>query len=80
MLGLCYDRMGMTDLAASQYEEAISEIQIMDDTKKELLYNLALLYEKLGTEEKYLECLKEIYAVDYDYKDVAERVEQSYGG
>lgn len=80
MLGLCYDRMSMTDLAANQYEEAISEIQVMDDTKKELLYNLALLYEKLKNEEKYLECLKEIYAVDYDYKDVAERVEQSYGG
>jgi tetratricopeptide (TPR) repeat protein len=80
MLGLCYEEMGMTDLAANQYEEAIQELQIMDETKKELLYNLGLLYHKLDNEEKYLECLKQIYAVDYGYKDVAARVEGSYGG
>lgn len=80
MLGQCYDRMNMSDLAAGQFEEAIAELQVMDDTKKELLYNVGLLYDKLGKEEKYLESLKEIYAVDYGYKDVAERVEKSYGG
>ena len=80
MLGQCYDRMNMSDLAASQFEEAIAELQVMDDTKKELLYNVGLLYNKLDEEEKYLESLKEIYAVDYGYKDVAERVEKSYGG
>jgi len=80
MLGQCYDCMNMTDLAASQFEEAISEMQVMDDTKKELLYNLGLLYEKMDNQEKYLESLKQIYAVDYDYRDVAERVESSYGG
>ena len=79
MLGQCYDHMNMSDLAATQYEEAIKEIQVMDDTKKELLYNLALLYEKMDDKDRYLECLKQIYAVDYDYRDVADRVEQSYG-
>jgi len=79
-LGQCYERMGMTDLAAGQFEEAISELTGMDDTKKDLLYNLGLLYEKLGNHTKYLDCLKQIYAVDYGYRDVAERVEKSYGG
>ncbi len=79
-LGQCYERMGMTDLAASQFEEAISELTGMDETKKELLYNLGLLYEKLDNHAKYLEALKQIYAVDYGYRDVAERVEKSYGG
>jgi tetratricopeptide (TPR) repeat protein len=79
-LGQCYERMGMTDLAASQFEEAIMELTGMDDTKKDLLYNLGLLYEKLGNHAKYLESLKQIYAVDYGYRDVAERVERSYGG
>jgi len=79
-LGQCYDRMGMTDLAAGQFEEAIGELTGMDETKKELLYNLGLLYEKLGNHAKYLEALKQIYAVDYGYRDVAERVERSYGG
>jgi tetratricopeptide (TPR) repeat protein len=80
LLGQCYERMNMTDLATGQFEEAISELQAMDDTKKELLYNLGLLYEKLGNMPKYLEALKQIYAVDYVYRDVAERVERSYGG
>lgn len=78
LLGQCYDHMNMTDLAASQFEEAIKEMKVMDDTKKELLYNLALLYEKMGNKESYLSNLKEIYAVDYGYQDVADRVEKSY--
>lgn len=79
-LGQCYDSMGMTDLAAGQFEEAIAELTGMDDTKKELLYNLGLLYEKLGNQGKYIDSLKQIYAVDYGYRDVAARVESSYGG
>lgn len=79
MLGKCYDKMGMTDLAATQFEEAISELSAMDDTKKDALYNLALLYQSMDNKEKYLNNLKEIYAVDYGYRDVAERVESSYG-
>ncbi len=47
-LGQCYERMGMTDLAAGQFKEAIGEFTGMDDTKKELVYNVALLYETLG--------------------------------
>lgn len=80
MLGQCYDKMNMTDLAASQFKEAIDEMQVMDETKKDLLYNLGLLNEKMGKEEEYMDALKQIYAVDYGYKDVAERVEKSYGG
>jgi len=79
MLGQCYEKMSMTDLAIQQYEEAIKELQVMDDTKKELLYNIGLLHEKLGNKPGYLEALKQIYAVDYGYRDVAERVENSYG-
>ncbi len=80
LLGQCYENMNMTDLAAGQYEEALLELPTMDEVKKELLYNLGLLYEKLGNHTKYLDSLKQIYAVDYGYRDVADRVEKSYGG
>jgi hypothetical protein len=30
-------------------------------------------------QEKSIECMKQIYEVDYGYRDVAERVEGSYG-
>ncbi|MEQ1842132.1 MAG: tetratricopeptide repeat protein, partial [Verrucomicrobiales bacterium] len=75
LLGQCYENMNMTDLAATQYEEALTELPTMDEVKKELLYNLGLLYEKLGNTAKYMECLKQIYAVDYGYRDVAVRGE-----
>ena len=34
----------------------------------------------MGKKEEYLNCMKEIYESDYGYKDVAKRVEASYGG
>lgn len=50
----------------------------MDATKKDLLYNLGLVYEKMGDKEKSVGCMKQIYEIDYSYKDVARRVESSY--
>jgi tetratricopeptide (TPR) repeat protein len=78
LLGLCYRELGMLDLAVKQLEEASKEILSMDATKKEIVYNLGLVYEQMGEREKSLNCMKQIYEVDYNYKDVATRVESSY--
>jgi len=78
LLGRCYHELGMLDLAARQLEEAGKEILIMDAIKKEIIYNLGLVYEKTGEKEKSLSCMKQIYEADYGYKDVATRVEGSY--
>jgi tetratricopeptide (TPR) repeat protein len=79
MLGKCYTERNMLDLAAKTLTDAASEIPGMDGTKKDILYNLGLVYERMGNAEKSLECMKEIYEVDYGYLDVARRVEDSYG-
>jgi hypothetical protein len=50
----------------------------MDTMKKEIVYNLGRVYEKMGDKEKSLACMKQIYEADYGYKDVATRVERSY--
>jgi tetratricopeptide (TPR) repeat protein len=78
LLGRCYCELGMLDLAMKQLEEASSEVLSMDAMKKEILYNLGLVYERLGALEKSLNCMKQIYQADYGYKDVAKRVESSY--
>lgn len=78
MLGKCYDGRGMFDLAVGQLQGAANELQVMDETKKELLYTLGLVQLKTGNKEAAMESLKQIYAVDYGYRDVAERVESSY--
>jgi len=46
--------------------------------KKEIVYNLGLVYEKMSDWEMALACMKQIYEADYGFKDVAERVESSY--
>jgi tetratricopeptide (TPR) repeat protein len=78
LLGRCYAELGMLDLAMEQLEEASREIVSMDAMKKEILYNLGLVYERLGDREKSIACMKQIYQADYGYKDVARRVESSY--
>jgi len=78
LLGRCYRELGMMDLAMKQLEEASREIGSMDAMKKEIVYNLGLVYEQMGDREKSLSCMKQIYEADYGYKDVAERVESSY--
>ena len=78
VLGCCYGELGMLDLAMKQLEEASREILSMDVMKKEIVYNLGLTYDRMGELEKSLACMKQIYEVDYGYRDVAQRVESSY--
>jgi hypothetical protein len=50
----------------------------MDKTKKEVLYELGLIHDKVASKDDALNCFKQIYEVDYGYRDVAHRVESSY--
>jgi Flp pilus assembly protein TadD len=78
LLGLCYRELRMLDLAMKQFEQAAGEILTMDAMKKEIVYNLGIVYERTREREKSLSCMKQIYEVDCGYKDVAARVENSY--
>ena len=80
LLGRCYRELGMLDFAAKQLEEAAREILSMDSMKKEIVYNLGLVFEQSGDTQKSVDCMKQIYEVDYAYRDVAARVESSYTG
>ena len=78
LLGQCYVQKSMLDLAVKQFRDAAGETSTMDATKKDIVYNLGIVLEKLGKKDEYLECMKQIYEVDYGYRDVAARVESSY--
>jgi tetratricopeptide (TPR) repeat protein len=78
LLDCCYGELGMLDLAMKQLEEASHEIVSMDPLKKEIVYNLGIIYDRMNEPEKSLACMKQIYEVDYGYRDVAPRVESSY--
>ncbi len=78
LLGRCYSELKMYDLAANTLSTAASELTQMDAIKKDIVYNLGIVYERMGQKEKSVECMKQIYEIDYGYRDVAQRVEGSY--
>jgi len=65
-------------IAAEQLEKAASELHSMDETKKDILYELGLLNEAMGRTEKAHDFFKQIYAVDIGYKEVAQKIEKTY--
>ncbi len=78
LLGRCFKAKNMFDLAIKQLADALADLHAMDNTKKEVLYDKGLIHEEMGDKENALECFKQIYEVDYGYRDVAQRVESSY--
>lgn len=78
LLGRTFAAKGMTDLAIKQLSDANSELTVMDNVKKEILYELGCIYHEAGRKDEALDCFKQIYEVDYGYRDVAARVEGSY--
>ncbi len=80
LLGLTFKAKGMLDMAVKQLSDALGDLVGMDNTKKEVLYEKGLIHEAMGDQAGALEAFKQIYEVDYGYRDVAQRVESSYGG
>ena len=78
-LGRSFDAKTMYDIAISQLEEALEDLHAMDGTKKEVLYEIGLIYMKMDKKDEALHNFKQIYEVDYGYRDVAQRVEDAYG-
>ncbi len=78
-LAQCYAKKKMYDFAARTLQNAIKEKLVFDDEKKEMTYNLGNVLESMGKRDEAIEQYKLIYEVDSSYKDVAAKVEASYG-
>ncbi|HOC58052.1 MAG TPA: tetratricopeptide repeat protein [Verrucomicrobiota bacterium] len=79
-LGQCFARRGIHDLAASTFQDAVKEKAVFDEEKKELIYLLGSVFEKMGKRDDAIAQFKIIYAVDVGYKDVADKIDAFYGG
>ena len=66
------------DLAAAQLSTARDEIKQMSDIKKDIIYELAIAYEKAGKTDLAATEYKAIYMADASYKDVAEKINSLY--
>ncbi|MEO6036667.1 MAG: tetratricopeptide repeat protein [Verrucomicrobiota bacterium] len=80
LLGQCFASRGMNDMAARKLQDALKEKVAFDEEKKELIYALGGLLEKMGKADEAIEQFKQIYEVDIGYKDVAAKVDDYYSG
>lgn len=77
-LGRCFKAKRLFDLAVTQLNAAKNEIAQMDDTKKEVIYELGTCFELMGKGEAAIEEFKAIYSEDIGFRDVAEKVNAFY--
>ena len=77
-LGRCFGKRGMNDLAARKIQEALKEKFNFDDEKKEMLYELGCVFEKMNKPDEAIEQFKQIYEADIGYRDVAAKVDAYY--
>jgi tetratricopeptide (TPR) repeat protein len=79
-LGMCFKSKRQYDLAVEQLEKALTELPVMNDSKKDVLYELGSIAELSGDAAKATQYYKQIYQSDIGYRDVAAKVEKAYDG
>ena len=77
-IGMCFKAKQQYDMAIDQLQRAVSEMPVMDDTKKSVIYELGLLFELTDRKAEAMDLFKQIYQIDIAYRDVAAKVEQGY--
>jgi tetratricopeptide (TPR) repeat protein len=77
-LGRCFAKRGMNDLAARKIQEALKEKVNFDEEKKEMLYELGTVFEKMNKPDDAIEQFKQIYEADIGYRDVGAKVDAYY--
>lgn len=78
MLGRCFFRKHLFDLALEQFDKAIMDSHGMDDFKKDVLYSSAGCCESLGDRKEAFRRYKLIYANDISFRDVASKIDGFY--
>ena len=69
---------GILDLAVSRLHQAAEASLVMDNLKKEILYELGDTLMQMGKKEEGIEQFKLLYDSDVGYRDVGKKVEDYY--
>lgn len=77
-LGRCFKTKRLFDLAVAQFNLAKNDLSTMDDTKKEVIYELGTCFELMGKADAAIEEFKAIYSEDIGFRDVAEKINAYY--
>lgn len=77
-LGRAYSRKNFYDLAIEQFSTLKNEIQIMDERKKDTIYELGCCFESMGKQDKAIEEFKIVYSADISFRDVSDKINAFY--
>ena len=80
LLAQCFAQRGMNDSAVRTLQNAIKEKPAFDDEKKDLIYHLGCVFEKMGKKAEAIEQFLIIYESDVTYRDVGAKVDAHYAG
>lgn len=77
-LGRCFKAKKLYDLAVAQLNTAKNDLSSMDDTKKDVIYELGVCFELMGKPDRAIEEFKIIYSEDIGFRDVADKINAFY--
>jgi tetratricopeptide (TPR) repeat protein len=77
-LGRCFKAKKLYDLAVAQLNTAKNDLSSMDDTKKDVIYELGVCFELMGKPDRAIEEFKVIYSEDIGFRDVADKINAFY--
>ncbi len=79
-LAQCFAQRGMNDSAVRTLQNAIKESPAFNEEKKDLIYQLGCVFEKMGKKAEAIEQFLIIYETDINYRDVGAKVDAHYAG
>jgi tetratricopeptide (TPR) repeat protein len=75
MLGLCFLEKGLPQGAVKWFTKGLTSPGHGEQTYQALRYDLGCAHEQAGDTQAALETFLDVYAVDINYRDVAEKIE-----
>jgi len=76
MLGICFLEKGLPELAVRWYKKGLESPTLSDDQALGLLYDMAEAYLTTGDGESAYRTYIEIYGMNSNYRDVAQRIHE----
>jgi tetratricopeptide (TPR) repeat protein len=74
MLGLCFMDKGEPKIASMWYQRALESPGLEQDAVLALRYDLGMALENAGESKQALDSFRQVYAMNIDYRDVADRI------
>jgi tetratricopeptide (TPR) repeat protein len=78
LLARCFRAKGQRDMALMQLDTALEQLPVMDDLRKQVLFELGEIHEEAGHLDKAFAFFREIYGADISYRDISAKMERMY--